>query len=187
MEGAPLEEVAAGSVRLHRWRADDAHDLHELVLANLEHLRPWMGWVAAEPLPIEERLSKVATWGARWTEGKDFAYAVVHDDGELVGGCGLKRCASTEALAIGYWVRGDRTGQGIATDAVRALLKSAFSMEGINHAEIHHDVANLASRRVPEKLGFTRVEERATEAVAPAEAGIDVIWRLDRRSRTTLY
>ena len=181
MGGTPPEELAAGSVRVRRWRPGDVTDLHALLLANLDHLRPWMGWVAAEPLTLEERRSKMTAWGARWEAGEEFSYAIVDDaGGELLGGCGLNRRIAPDGLDLGYWVRGDRTRQGIATDAARALVEAAFSIHGITHVEIHHDAANAASRRIPEKLGFTCVGQRPDDVVAPAEVGIDVIWRLDR-------
>jgi RimJ/RimL family protein N-acetyltransferase len=181
MEGAPPEEVTAGSIRVRRWRLEDAGDLHQLLLANLEHLRPWMGWVAAEPRSLEERRDKITEWRTRWDAGEDFSYAIVEDvGGELLGGCGLHRRIAPDGLELGYWVRGDRTGQGVATDTARALVEAAFSVDGITHVEIHHDAANAASRRIPEKVGFTCIGERQDDVVAPAEVGIDVIWRLTR-------
>jgi ribosomal-protein-serine acetyltransferase len=181
MEGAPPEEVAAGSVRVRRWRLEDADELHGLLLANLEHLRPWMSWVAAEPRSLEERRSKIAEWCTRWDAGEDFSYAILDDaGGELLGGCGMHRRGPPDSLELGYWVRDDRTSQGVATDAVRALVEAAFSIDGIAHVEIHHDAANLASRRVPEKVGFSCIGERQDEVAAPAEVGTDVTWRLDR-------
>lgn len=181
MNRTPPEEVAAGSVRVRRWRREDAPDLHALLLANLDHLRPWMGWVAAEPLSIEERRSKIAAWAARWEAGEDFSYAIVDErGGELLGGCGLNRRIDPDCLDLGYWVRGDRTRQGVATGAASALVEAAFSVDDIAHVEIRHDAANAASRRIPEKLGFTWIGERRDRVVAPAEVGIDVIWRLDR-------
>lgn len=183
MGGTPHAEVVSSTVRVRRWRSDDAEDLHELLLDNLEHLRPWMAWVASEPLSLEERRSKIAEWCSRWDAGEDFSYAIVDDlDGVLLGAAGLHRRIGTHGLEIGYWVRGDRTRRGIATDAVRALVEAAFSVDGITHVEIHHDAANAASQRIPEKVGFTRVGERADEVAAPGEVGTDIIWRLDRAS-----
>lgn len=46
--------------------------------------------------------------------------------------------------------------------------------------EIHHDKANLASRGVPRKLGYRLIGERPDAVDAPAEVGIDCIWRMDR-------
>lgn len=132
MGGRPPEEAAAGSVRIRRWHLEDACDLHDLLLANLEHLRPWMGWVAAEPLTFEERRSRIIAWEARWDAGEDFSYAIVEAaGGALLGGCGLHRRIAPDGLGLGYWVRGDRTGQGLATDAARALVEGAFAVEGI--------------------------------------------------------
>ena len=181
MGGRPHLEAVSNTVRVRRWRSDDAESLHELLLNNLEHLRPWVAWAASEPVSSEERRSQIAEWCSRWDAGEDFPYAIVDDlSGELLGGAGLHRGIGTHGLEIGYWVRGDRTGRGIATDAVRALVEAAFSVDGITHVEVHHDAANAASQRIPEKLGFTRVGERADEVAAPGEIGTDITWRLDR-------
>ena len=166
---------------MRRWRGGDAADLHELLLANVEHLRPWMAFVDAEPLSIEDRRAKISEWNARWDTGEDFPYAIVDvATGELLGACGLHRRIGPNGLDLGYWVRGDRSRRGIATDAAQALIQAAFSVDAISHVEIHHDAANAASQRIPEKLGFVRVGEKPDTAAAPSEIGIDVTWRLDR-------
>lgn len=183
MRGTPPDETTAGGVRIRRWRLEDAGDLHRLILTNLDHLRPWMGWVAAEPLSLEERRHKITGWCTRWDAGEDFSFAIVDQvGGELLGGCGLhRRHAAPDGLELGYWVRGDRTGRGVGTDAARALVEAAFAVDGVTHVEIHHDAANAASRRVPEKAGFTFVGVRQDAVTAPAEVGIDVTWRRSRR------
>jgi ribosomal-protein-serine acetyltransferase len=52
-------------------------------------------------------------------------------------------------LEIGYWVHGDWTGRGIATDAAVALTDAALGLPGIDWVEIYHDAANVASGRIP--------------------------------------
>ena len=166
---------------MRRWRVEDAEALHELLLANLDHLRPWMAWIEAEPVDLAARRSKIRAWRDQWDAGEDFSYAIVDvGNGELLGACGLHRRIGAGGLELGYWIRGDRTGQGIATDAARALCEAAFSLDDITRVEIHHDAANTASARIPEKIGFQRVGERPDDVVAPAEVGIEVVWRLDR-------
>jgi RimJ/RimL family protein N-acetyltransferase len=185
MSWAPPERVSVGSVTIRRWDDADAASLHALVLANLDHLRPWVAWAAAEPLSLSERQAKLDDWTRRWDDGVDFPYAITSGDdrsgsGELLGGCGLHRPDGSTGLEIGYWVRGDRVGQGIATRAVAALTEAAFSVDGVDHVEIHHDAANVASRRVPEKNGFELVGESPDAAATPSEVGITVIWRRRR-------
>jgi ribosomal-protein-serine acetyltransferase len=176
----PPERLSIDFLTIRRWVDADAAALHALILANLEHLRPWMAWVASEPLPLSEREAKIGEWNRRWDDGADFGYAITDGSGDLVGGCGFHRRIGPGGLEIGYWVRGDRLGQGIATRAVAALTEAAFSIDGVDHVEIHHDAANIASRRVPEKNGFDLVGESPAEPLAPSEVGINVIWRRRR-------
>lgn len=180
MSLTPPERVSVESITIRRWVDADAARLHGLILANLDHLRPWVAWIAGEPLSLSERAAKIADWTRRWDDGVDFPYAITDGSGHLLGGCGLHPRIGAAGLEIGYWVRGDRGGEGIATRAVTALTEAAFSIEGVDHVEIHHDAANVASRRVAEKNGFELVGESPDEAIAPSEVGIDVTWRRRR-------
>ena len=47
--------------------------------------------------------------------------------------------------------------------------------------EIYHDAANVASGRIPAKLGYARLGEPPTRDLwppAPGETGTDVVWQL---------
>jgi hypothetical protein len=37
---------------LRRWRAQDAEALGRAVAQSIEHLRPWMAWIAEEPATL---------------------------------------------------------------------------------------------------------------------------------------
>ena len=179
MRGVPLREVTSGPVTVRCWQPTDAALLHEAVLDSIDHLRPWMPWARSEPLDLDDRRALISEWIRRWDAGEEHSCAIVVDS-ELVGACGLHRRIAPDGLEIGYRVRTGRTGAGVATEAVRALIHLAFSLDGISHVEIHHDAANIASRRVPEKVGFTLVEERPDDVEAPGEVGIEAVWRLTR-------
>jgi ribosomal-protein-serine acetyltransferase len=56
----------------------------------------------------------------------------------------------------------------------------AFTVEGIDRVEIHHDRANRASRAVPQRLGFTFAGERPDTVRAPGEEGVDCTWSMSR-------
>ncbi|MCU1357496.1 MAG: N-acetyltransferase [Acidimicrobiales bacterium] len=180
----PLPEGTTGyGVSLRVWTADDAPTLHDAIAANVEHLRPWMAWIAHEPLTVDQRRLLIEQWNETWAAGGDVIYGV-WQDGVIVGGTGLHRRLGPSGLEIGYWVDVHHVGRGIATAAARAITDLAFTVDGTEVVEIHHDVANHASRRVPEKLGFvdagTVVPRR--ELRAPAETGLDRIWRTTRRT-----
>lgn len=71
--------------------------------------------------------------------------------GAPIGSVGLHLPGPPE---LGYWVAADYWGQGIATEAARAVLDQAFTDLGI--PEVTATVAddNVASQRVLYKLGF---------------------------------
>ncbi len=176
-------EVVDGELVLRWWRVDDVEAMADAVTASIEHLRPWMPWIAFEPQSLEDRRGVIEGWEADRRAGGDVVYGL-WIGGALVGGIGLHRRIGPDALEIGYWVHVDHVGRGLAGRAARVLTDLALAVPGIDRVEIHHDPANVRSGRVPEKLGFTRVGEIEVEATAPGETGRRVVWRMERTRPT---
>ncbi len=176
----PGEVLTGTGIVLRRYVVADAHALHLAITESIEHLRPWMPWIQWEPLRLADREALIRDrFTQGWADDTDYGYGIFVGD-VVVGGCGLHRRIADDGLEIGYWVHVAHTGRGLATEASRVLTQAAFALDGITHVEIHHDKANVASGRVPQKLGFTLVCETEDEVSAPAESGIDCQWRLER-------
>jgi len=79
---------------------------------------------------------------------------------------------------IGYWIHPSFT-EGLATRAAQLLTNPALAVDGITHAEIHHDNANVASARVPRRLGLP-ARRRCPDDIGPSGNRIERIWRVDR-------
>lgn len=171
--------IEAGSLVLRRWTVEDVGRLSVAVERNLEHLRPFMPWIAEEPLEEEERRLLIEGWETRWRQGGDVVLAIERA-GNVLGGCGLHRRRGAGVLEIGYWVDKDSVGQGIATQAAAALTTAAFCVPGVEIVEIHHDRANAASGAVARKLGYEFCGESAVPVSAPGETGVDCTWRMSR-------
>lgn len=176
---SPPEEIDAGPVLLRPWRAGDVGPMAEAVAESIEELRPWMPWAAAEPLSPADRARLIAESAHQWQRGESFNYGM-HAGDVMVGCTGLHQRVGPGGLEIGYWVRTSWAGRGIATATTRALTTMVFTLPGLDRVEIEHDQANAASRRVPEKLGFTLVEEVPGPRQAPGDIGIDCRWRMTR-------
>ena len=160
---------------LRHWTEDDAADINAAVAESVEHLKPWMPWASAPPMTLDERKAWIREMSGRQNEV--FGTRL---DGEIVGACGFHRRVGPRALEIGYWVHGDHVCRGIATEMVRRLTEMAFAREDIDHVEIHHDRANIASQRVAIKAGFTHVLDRPEPRQGPADSGTERVWRLAR-------
>jgi [ribosomal protein S5]-alanine N-acetyltransferase len=81
-------------------------------------------------------------------------------DGEFAG-CGGLRPYEPEAriLELGFHLRPDYWGKGLAVEAGRALVRFAFTELGATARFAGHHPSNAASRRVLEELGFRFTHE----------------------------
>ena len=181
MEAAtlPVRDIVRGELVLRRYREDDAEALNRAVNESIDHLLPWMDWVTPQPLEASVRLEFIERMIEHWGEGSDMSFGMFRAE-VVVGGCGLHRRRGPRCLEIGYWVHADHVGNGYASTAAAALTSAAFVLPDVDYVEIHHDAANLRSRRVPEKLGYELVGIEPDEKTAPAEVGMDCCWRMRR-------
>ena len=173
------ERIEGEGIVLRRWLESDAEALGRAVSDSEAHLRPWMTWMANEPQTVEQRQAMLREREREWLAGGDAMLGVFIDDA-VAGSCGLHRRVGPSALELGSWVHVAFTRRGLATRVARLLTDAAFSLPEITHVEIHTDKANTASAGVPRRLGFELISEHPDEPSAPAEAGIECVWRMQR-------
>ena len=177
--GNLVDHLDSGRTTLRRWRTNDAPALAEAIGASIEHLRPWMPWIAAEPLTVSAREAWIEQVNADWAAGGSVILGIFLGD-LIVGGTGLHRRGEPDTLDIGYWIHVDHLRQGIAREASAMLTDAAVEMNDINAVIIHHDRANAASGAVPQSLGYVLVRETARPVTSPGEIGINCEWRVER-------
>jgi RimJ/RimL family protein N-acetyltransferase len=175
------ERMPGPRTLLRRWTVADVPVLSAVVARNIEHLRPWMPWVADEPLADGDRRALVERWEQSWMTGGDVVLGVFvgHD---VVGGAGLHRRRGPHGLEIGYWIDARHTRQGLATEVAAVLTEAALEVEGIGFVEIHHDRRNVASAGVPRRLCYRFMGEAPDSVDAPGEEGVDCTWRMELAS-----
>lgn len=164
-------------LEVRTWGESDVDDLAEAVRESLEHLRPWMPWIAQEPLPRHERRDLIVRWERERLAGRDAVYAILRG-GRVVGGTGAHHRGAPDGLEIGYWLRPDAQGAGIVTSVVRGLTTALLALPGITHVEIRMDEANARSAAVPARCGYRLVDRQTRPPEAPAESGQVLLWRI---------
>lgn len=177
-----LERIETPRLVLRRWRPDDAPRLKALVDANLDHLRPWMPWAMQEPSPVEAITERLERFERHHRDGLEWTMAIcLSADDTLIGGAGLHPRIGPDALEIGYWIAEAHTRRGYATETAAALTSAAFSLPQIDHVEIRCDPRNVASARVPAKLGYRHAETLTANTTTPTGEPRDtMVWRITR-------
>jgi RimJ/RimL family protein N-acetyltransferase len=152
----PAYRIVTQRLIIRCWNPADAPLLQTAVTESLEHLRPWMPWVASEPEELQVKIDRLRGFRGKFDLGQDFVYGIFNRDETCVlGGTGLHTRLGAGAREIGYWIHKDFIGQGYATEVSAALTKVAFEIDAVRRVEIHHVVENLRSGAVPRKLGYT--------------------------------
>lgn len=137
------------------WDPRDAPLLKDAIDASLEHLRPWMPWALEEPTPLAAKLALLRRFRSLFDADEDYVYGIFdRTETRVLGGTGLHTRVGPDAFEIGYWIRADAAGAGLATEASAALTRSALELCGVERIELRVDPRNAASLRVARKLGF---------------------------------
>lgn len=81
-------------------------------------------------------------------------YLVVDEAGQLVGFARLG-LGGVKAAKLGYAIRADRWGHGLATDACRTIIEFGFTSLGLHRITAAIGPDNAASTAVATRLGMT--------------------------------
>ncbi|MDP1892432.1 MAG: GNAT family N-acetyltransferase [Gemmatimonadaceae bacterium] len=143
--------------------AEDAPALLPVLEANQEHLGRWIPEHVWRPVPLPELGMRLDGFAAAFDGDREWRYAILSSDGAtLIGEVdlfsrdsgGRVPYAASDRAEIGYWLRGDMWGRGLATEAARAMLEVARSLPRFARVMIRCDELNAPSGAVPARLGF---------------------------------
>jgi len=143
-------------------REEDGAALFEAVEASRAALLPWLPWAASGHADEEASLRTIRAFARErgFAHGESYQLGVFDRAApprQVLGGTGFVRVdAKRHAAEVGYWIRADRQGEGLATEVVGHLLDAALRVWGLRRVTIGCDGANHASQRVAEKLGLRR-------------------------------
>jgi ribosomal-protein-serine acetyltransferase len=159
-------------VRLRPFTAADADELHALIEANRDRLRPWMPWADQDRDGTRAYLREVTS------DPRDVQCAIVCD-GRLVGAIGV--VFPVGIPMVGYWLSGDAVGHGIVARALEALTAHAFEDLGLARLELRAAVDNVRSRNVAERAGFRLVRTIPHAAVINGRSVDHVVYERTAR------
>ncbi len=170
-------------------------DLFRDDVFRLETRRLWLRWPtvddaqALHSVAWREALARnAAAWPQPFPEGEpirwidearagneaglrlDLALAEKARPGRLIGLIGVRSLDRGDALSLGFLLDVEHQGQGLMTEAVRALAGAVFRYTETKVIHGSSGIANVASRRVLEKAGFRCVERSTARRQASDKA-----------------
>ncbi len=177
---------------LRPFRRRDLESMLEAVIPSLEELSTWMPW-ARHSYGRRDALLFLRDSLAAWAEGRayDFSIRYQADQDRHLGNVSVWYTSRQSRVGeIGYWIRTDEAGKGIATEAAAHMLDIAFNELDLHRVTLRIAAGNIGSERVAEKLGFER-EGLLREELEVGGVWLDhSIWGLldhEYRSRRNSY
>ena len=153
------------------YEPEDAPLLKEAIDSSLDHLRPWMPWARNEPQTLDEKVELLRSFRAQFDADENYPYGVFSaDESRQLGGAGLHPRGGEGSLEIGYFIRADSIGQGLATEVTAVLTRAGIEKCGLVRVDVQVEPENERSIRIPRKLGFTE-EATLRRRLEPKEEG----------------
>ena len=146
-------ELTTARLRLRRIRAEDLEDLVALD-ADPEVMTYISGGVPnSRQTYLDRLLPRMMAFA-----DQPFGYAAALHEGRFAGWFHLRpSVADPDVLELGYRLRREVWGRGLATEGSRALVRYAFEDLDRDAVDACADPRNAASIRVMEKCGMSRV------------------------------
>ena len=167
----PPYRIETERLVLRCWEPDDAPLMKEAVDSSIEHLLPWMPWARDEPQSLDDKLELARRFRGEFDLGTQFVYGVFEpDESRVLGGSGLHPRGGEGSLEIGYWIRADSIGKGLATEVAAVLTRVGFEKFGLERVDVQVDPDNERSMSIPRKLGFVE-DGRFRRRLPPKEEG----------------
>jgi RimJ/RimL family protein N-acetyltransferase len=139
-------------------------------------------WLVRVPFPY--RTEHAELWIKRSAEeraaGQGWPFLMVlAGSNKIVGSMDLSLESDDRTGTLGYWLGEDYWGQGLATEAARAVIRFAFEIAQLDQVNASALPDNARSMRVLEKAGLAHVERRYEDTVERGRVDIE-FFALDR-------
>ncbi len=136
----------------------DAPALARLVRANREFLAPWEPVRGEDYFTEDGQRADILGSLAQYAQGVKVPHVIVRESGGIAGRITLNTVVrgAFQSASVGYWLGAADNGRGLATAAVRDMIKLAFQDLGLHRLEAGTLVDNVRSQRVLERSGFVR-------------------------------
>ncbi len=143
---------------LRPFRRRDIDALYRAVRASQAELARFLPWAArtytraSAAIFVKESIQS-------WREARAYDFAIRRPDirGRHIGNVSIWHVSRTfRSGEIGYWIRTEETGLGIATEVTRAALQIGFEELNMHRLILRIALGNSPSERIARKLGFVR-------------------------------
>ena len=151
------ETIETERLILQMPKAGFGKKLHEAILDGYEDYIKWLNW-PLDPPTLQECEEECRKDHAEFILRDPIRYLVISKGTRyVIGKCSFPPLQASWLIpqfGIGYFIRKSERGNRYATEAAHAMALLAFRELKARKIEIYCDAENIASKKIPLKLGF---------------------------------
>lgn len=139
-------------------------------------------------MPHPYTLADAEEWLSVATKEDESPWAIVHrNEALLIGTIGLHPNAAHRRTAVGYWLARPYWGQGLTTEALRAVIDHCFAGDRYDRVFAHHNPDNPASGAVLRNAGMRYEGRLRSHWIAQGERVDSDYWGILRDEYEPLH
>lgn len=134
----------------------DAAELTEVLRENREFLTPWEPARDDEYFELDTQRRMIDTDLQEYSAGRRVPFVIVGPQGQIAGRINLNDIVrgAFQSCHLGYWLRQDLNGLGLASRAARTVVQHAADDLGLHRVEAGTLLHNTASQQVLRRAGL---------------------------------
>jgi Acetyltransferases, including N-acetylases of ribosomal proteins len=155
MNGIGTRTIETQRLVLRRFIEDDAQSMYDNWAGDPE-VTKYLRWAPHQSVEVTSGLLK--SWLSSYDSPDRYHWAIVlKENNMLIGSISIMGVSELDDSGeIGYCMGKNWWGQGLMTEAAKAVIAFAFGQAGFHRLEAYHSVNNPASGRVMQKAGMVR-------------------------------
>lgn len=153
MKNLGTKRIETKRLVLRKFELTDAEAMYKN-WASDDKVTKFLIWPTHKDIEVSRKVLEM--WVKDYSEDNNYQWCIeLKSIGEAIGSIGVVDYKENiEAVEIGYCIGSKYWGQGITTEALKALIEFFFEEVGVNRIEARHDPVNANSGKVMQKCGL---------------------------------
>ena len=137
---------------------DDAPALTRIVGEDRDFLAPWQPLRDDRWFTLDGQLEEIGGALERHRQGTGLPHVILDQTSHVVGRITLSGITRGpfQSCSVGYWVTSRANDRGLATAALRDIVRIAFNDMGLHRVQAETLLHNTASQRILLRTGFAQ-------------------------------
>jgi|SRR3989344_346790 len=160
-------------------RKPELKDAKDLAKSGNDKKMPYFTWYIPYPFTVQKAKKIIKDFWADLKKDTIGFVIILKEENKVIGVIDIYKISKKHRKArIGYWIGKDYRGKGLASEAVRAVIKFSFKNLKLNKISAETLIDNKSSNILLKKVGFREVGVMKKERIIEGKQIDCILWEI---------